>query len=263
MEKIDINYNFGSRVGDLINTLEQHYNKYGFDSLIEEFEKKFLESKDSRLCFLFAALFDYADVDALADVVIDNGDETIIYDFICDVNGYDIEHFEDKLIQLGNLSLLVNFARKMQGKFDNSRISNIIFGSGDAKYNYLLAKDVCGVDIKLHGQAVAKSGDAKYCYTYARDVDKENFVIYQDVVAQSGDAKWCYYFMKDIVGADVSLLDKIIIESGDVEYNYLACYISGTDIESHRNVVMNSNNELYINKLKSGKKELSLEKKRI
>lgn len=254
--------NMGKVNSDIINELKNHYEENGFDEKLRTAEKEIIRKNNYDLSYLFAVYFKEADVNTHADIVLASEDEDRIYDFICDVSNFDIKHFEDGLIELGNLSLLVNFARIMQGKFDISRISNIIFRSGDAKYNYIFAKDVSGVDINLHGQAVVKCNDPKYCYTYARDVDKENVLLYQNVVMQSGNPKWCYYFMRDVNGADIALLDKIIIDSGDLEYNYLACNVDGTDIQAHKEIIMNGNNELYINKLSLENGVLSLVKKR-
>lgn len=212
------NYNICKEKRDYIEDLKEYYLEYHFDEELRKAEQRILALNDPELSYLFAINFKDALVNNHADVVIASNDEDRIYDFICDVKTYDNNHFEEKIIELGNLQVLLSFARYMQDEIDLTRISNIMIDSGDAKYNYLFAKDVKGVDIKAHGQVVINSKDPKFCYTFARDIDIENYLIYEKVVMESKDPKWCYYFMKDIPTINKEELKNIIINSGNLEY---------------------------------------------
>lgn len=245
---MDNNYSISKDKIDYINDLKEYSLVYCFDEELRKAEQRIIAKNDPDLSYLFAITFNEANVNEHADIVIASNDVTRIDDFVCDVANIDLKHFEDKLIELGNMQALLNFARHFQGKFDVSRISNIIIASGDAKYNYLLAKDVSGVDIHSHGQVVIDSGNPKFCYTFARDIDVHNIKNYERVVLASENPEWCYAFFKDVPNASKKLLRQVIIKSENPEYNYLMALIDEESKDVYKEIVMNSNNEEVIAK---------------
>lgn len=137
-------------------------------------------------------------------------------------------------------------------KFDISDLIETIINSKSVEHNYLIAKNVEGLDAgqrAIHENIVIESGDPEFCYLYAKNVKTANIKALEETLLEAKSAKYSYLFAKEVNGATIDKHRQVVVESKDAEYNYLFAskisYMFVGDIYDHVQAIIDSENIEY------------------
>lgn len=137
-------------------------------------------------------------------------------------------------------------------KFDISDLIETIINSKSVEHNYLIAKNVEGLDAgqrAIHENIVIESGNPEYCYLYARNIETANQKLLEEALLNAKSAKYSYLFAKDVRGATIDKHRQVVLDSKDAEYNYLFAsnisYMFVADVYEHVQAIIDSENIEY------------------
>lgn len=160
-----------------------------------------------------------------------------------------VEEYDDVIINLKNAFLSCGYLMIVGDKTTKFKENEqIVYDSDDLEVMYLLCRDVPGVDVRRFGQKVIDSGDPEHNFLFERDIDGSDKEAHDLAIIKSKDPKYnllsALYRKKHI-----DEKERVILNSGSAEYNYLYEHnVKGADVEAHKQVIHESNSEMY-NKL--------------
>lgn len=105
-----------------------------------------------------------------------------------------IKEFESKILKLNSVALSLFFAKNVKG-VDVKVHEKVIIDSKNLEYNYLFAKDVVEADIEAHGQVIINSQDVKYNYEFACNVLHADIKKHGKIIRKSKNSFYQKKFM--------------------------------------------------------------------
>lgn len=156
------------------------------------------------------------------------------------------EEYDDVIVNLKNAFLSCGYLMivgKKTTKFKENE--QIIYDSDDLEIIYYLCREVPGVDIRKFGKKVIKSGNPEYNFLFERDIEGSDKEAHDLAIIESKDPKY------NLLSAlhrrkHIKEKERVVLNSGSAEYNYLYEHnVKGADVEAHKQVIHESNNEMY------------------
>lgn len=157
-----------------------------------------------------------------------------------------VEAYDDVIVELNNALLSYGYliiAGEKTTKFKENE--QIVYDSNDLEIMYFLCRDVPGVDVRRFGQKVIESGNPEYNFLFERDIKGSDKEAHDLAIIKSKDPK--YNLLSALLRKKhIKEKEEVILNSRSAEYNYLYEHnVEGADVEAHKQVILESNDEMY------------------
>lgn len=157
-----------------------------------------------------------------------------------------VEEYDDIIVGLNNALLSYGYliiTKDKTTKFKENE--QIVYDSDDLEVMYLLCRDVPGVDVRRFGKKVIDSGNPEYNFLFERDVKDSDKDAHDLAIIKSKHPK--FNLLSALLRANhIKEKEEVVLNSHDAQYNYLyERNVKGADVEAHKQVIEESNSEVY------------------
>lgn len=157
-----------------------------------------------------------------------------------------VEEYDDIIVELNNPLISYGYliiTKDKTTKFKENE--QIVYDSNILEVMYLLCRDVPGVNVRRFGQKVIDSGDPEYNFLFERDIKDSDKEAHDLAIIKSKNPK--FNLLSSLLRANhIKEKEEVVLNSHNAEYNYLYEHnVKGADVEAHKQVIEESNSEVY------------------
>ena len=192
----------------------------GYDGDKHDLEHAIINIGSPKFIYMFALNVKDANIDALANALINSADLTYSYKFAKNIHGLDdiiMRKFTDKIIESSDVKLIYQYSCNVDelAIADKKKLSEAVAKLGSTASVCKFARDVKDAYVPILEQSVISSENASYINWFAENIGGDIQKL-ESAIIECGNSHELYEFAKNVKnGVGISELENKVIEFGD------------------------------------------------